>query len=55
MLAKVKEVTVESQLSARALDKKNLGSGFSKDMSREQLKSALISARAKAKEFHNIL
>ena len=47
--------TIQKQLINRAADKRKLGSGFSKSMTREQMKNALVAARVKAKEFHNIL
>lgn len=47
--------SVDKKLISRAVDKSNLGSGFSKDMSIDAMKHALVAARMKAKEFHNML
>ena len=44
---------MKEKLLSRAINKDKLGAVFSSDMSREEMKAALKSARDKAKAFHN--
>ena len=43
---------MKEKLLSRAINKHKIGAGFSSDMSREEMKAALKSARNKAKAFH---